>query len=113
LAPSDFHLFGPLKNHLGGKGFADDAEVETEVRKWLRQQPKYFYAAGFDAALAKRLENCINVGGGYMSPRFEYHMFHVLYPFVTYLLTLLHTDVRTDRRHSKNHLLYSWKAENM
>jgi hypothetical protein len=23
-------------------------------------------------------------------PRFEYHMFYVLYPFVTYLLTLLH-----------------------
>jgi hypothetical protein len=24
--------------HLGGKRFADDEEVETEVRKWLRQQ---------------------------------------------------------------------------
>jgi hypothetical protein len=23
---------------LGGKRFADDEEVETEVRKWLRQQ---------------------------------------------------------------------------
>jgi hypothetical protein len=22
--------------HLGGKRFADDEEVETEVRKWLR-----------------------------------------------------------------------------
>jgi histone-lysine N-methyltransferase SETMAR len=31
LAPSDFHLFGPQKNHLGGKRFADDEEVETEV----------------------------------------------------------------------------------
>jgi hypothetical protein len=30
-----------------------DEEVETEVRKWLRQQSKYFYAAGFDA-LVKR-----------------------------------------------------------
>jgi hypothetical protein len=38
LAFSDFHLFGPLKDHLGGNGFADDEEVETEVRKWLRQQ---------------------------------------------------------------------------
>jgi hypothetical protein len=26
--------------HLGGKRFADDEEVETEVRKWLRQQSK-------------------------------------------------------------------------
>jgi hypothetical protein len=38
LAPSDFHLFGPLENHIGVKSFADGEEVETEVRKWLRQQ---------------------------------------------------------------------------
>jgi histone-lysine N-methyltransferase SETMAR len=37
LAPSDFHLFGPLKNHLG---FVDDEESKPEVRKWLRQQSK-------------------------------------------------------------------------
>jgi hypothetical protein len=37
---------GPAKNHLGDKRFADDEEVETEVRKWLRQQSEYFYAAG-------------------------------------------------------------------
>jgi hypothetical protein len=37
VGPRDFHLFGPLKNHLGGRRFADDEEVETEVRKWLRQ----------------------------------------------------------------------------
>jgi hypothetical protein len=38
----DFHMFGPLKKHLGVKYFADDEEVETEVRKWLRQQSKDF-----------------------------------------------------------------------
>jgi hypothetical protein len=38
LAPSDIHLFGQLKNHLGGKGFVDDEEVETEMQKWLGQQ---------------------------------------------------------------------------
>jgi histone-lysine N-methyltransferase SETMAR len=32
LAPSDFHLFGHLKNHFGGKRFADDEDVEMEVR---------------------------------------------------------------------------------
>jgi hypothetical protein len=53
LAPSDFHLFGLLKNHLGGKRFVDDEEVETGVWKWLRQRSKDFYAAGFDA-LVKR-----------------------------------------------------------
>jgi hypothetical protein len=50
---------------LGGKSFAHDEEVETEVRKWLRQQSKDLYAADFDA-LVKRWDNCINVGGGYV-----------------------------------------------
>jgi hypothetical protein len=50
---------------LGGKRVADDEEVETEVRKWLRQQSKDFYAAGFDA-LVKQWNRRINVGGGYV-----------------------------------------------
>jgi histone-lysine N-methyltransferase SETMAR len=53
LVPSDFHLFGPVQNHLGAKRFADDEEVETEVRKWLRQQSKDFYATGFDAMVKR------------------------------------------------------------
>jgi hypothetical protein len=35
------------------KRFADDEDVEMEMRKWLRQQTKDFYAADFDA-LVKR-----------------------------------------------------------
>jgi hypothetical protein len=35
------------------------------MTKRLKQQPKYFYAAGFDA-LVKRWDKCINVGGGYV-----------------------------------------------
>jgi histone-lysine N-methyltransferase SETMAR len=35
-APSDFHLFGPLKTHLSGKCIADEEEVETKVQKRLR-----------------------------------------------------------------------------
>jgi histone-lysine N-methyltransferase SETMAR len=53
LAPSDFHLFGLLKNHLGGKCFANYKEAEMEVQKWPRQQSKDFYAAGFNT-LVKR-----------------------------------------------------------
>jgi hypothetical protein len=45
--------------------FADDEEVETEVRKWLRQQSNDFYVAGFHA-LVKRWDMCINVCGGYV-----------------------------------------------
>jgi hypothetical protein len=59
----DFHLFGPLRNHLDGRRFADD-EVETEVQNFLSQQSKDFYA-GFDA-LVKRWDKCISVDGGYV-----------------------------------------------
>jgi hypothetical protein len=41
------------------------SDDETEAWKWLRQQSRYFYAAGFDA-LAKRWDKCISVGGGYV-----------------------------------------------
>jgi hypothetical protein len=48
-------------SQLGGKGFADDEEFETDVQ----QQSKDFYAVGFDA-LVKRWDNCIYVGGAYV-----------------------------------------------
>jgi hypothetical protein len=38
FAPSDFHLFHRLKKHLGGKRFAEDEALETELRYWRRQQ---------------------------------------------------------------------------
>jgi hypothetical protein len=52
-------------HNWSGKCFSDDENVENEVRKWLRQQSKDFYAAGFDA-LVKRWEKCISVRGGYV-----------------------------------------------
>jgi hypothetical protein len=61
LSREAFHTW--VEKH--GKYFADDEEVETEVRKWLRQQSKDFHAADFDA-LVKRWDKCINVGGGYV-----------------------------------------------
>jgi hypothetical protein len=48
-----------------GRYLTDNEEVEKEVRKWLRQQSKYLYAAGFDATV-KRWDKCLNVGGGYV-----------------------------------------------
>jgi transposase len=53
LAPSDFHLFGPLKHHISAEHFSDDEAVEREVTAWFRQQPKEFCAAGFQG-LVKR-----------------------------------------------------------
>jgi hypothetical protein len=45
--------------------FADDEEVEKDVRKWLRRQSKDLCDVGFDA-LVKRWDKCISVGGGYV-----------------------------------------------
>jgi hypothetical protein len=58
-------LFNPLKKHSGEKRLADDEKVETDVRKWLNQESKDFYAAGFDAPV-KGWDKCISVGGGYV-----------------------------------------------
>ena len=38
MAPSDFHLFGPMKEHLRGQKFAHDDEVMEAVQSWPRQK---------------------------------------------------------------------------
>jgi histone-lysine N-methyltransferase SETMAR len=82
LASSDFQLFGPLTNHFGDKSFADNEQVDTKVRKWLRQQSNHFYAAGFDA-LVKWWDKCINVGGRYFQKQMFFFSFEnrILYMF--------------------------------
>ncbi|GBO05388.1 hypothetical protein AVEN_160403-1 [Araneus ventricosus] len=65
LTSQTFNLFGPLKQHLGGKHFADDDGVQHEVLLWMRQQPKEFYAAGIGAVI-KRWDKCINICGDYV-----------------------------------------------
>ena len=48
LAPSDFHIFRPLKNHMRGKHFTTYVAVIDAVRKWFRAQPPKFYSAGIE-----------------------------------------------------------------
>ena len=43
MAPSDFHLFGPMKEHLRGQKFADDDEVMEAVHSWLKATQKSFF----------------------------------------------------------------------
>jgi hypothetical protein len=42
LAPSDYHLFGPLKDALRGRHFASDEDVKEVVHAWLVAQPHNF-----------------------------------------------------------------------
>ena len=45
LAPSDYHLFGPLKEALRGHRFTTDQELKVVVHAWLAAQPKNFLKA--------------------------------------------------------------------
>lgn len=65
LSPCDYHLFGPLKEYLGGKRFKSDKEVKQNVEQWLRQRPKNFFEAGI-RKLPERWEKCIMKEGDYL-----------------------------------------------
>jgi len=43
MAPSDFHLFGPMKKYLRGQKFADDDEVMEAMQILLKVTPKSFF----------------------------------------------------------------------
>jgi len=60
-----FPLVWPKKHHLSGERFPDDDAVERAVRAWFRQEPKEFYAAGFQG-LVKRWDKCLNLYGDYV-----------------------------------------------
>ena len=65
LAPSDFHLFGPLKDGLRGEHFQDSEAVVKAVRKWLASAGSDFYKRGMQA-LVHRWQKCITNGGNYV-----------------------------------------------
>ena len=46
LAPSNYHLFGPLKESLRGHWFTSDQEVKEVVYAWLAAQPKTLFSEG-------------------------------------------------------------------
>jgi histone-lysine N-methyltransferase SETMAR len=62
LAPSDFRVFGPLKEAMGGKSFRSDEEVQQAGHEWLHSQPKYFFSRDTHA-LPKRWNTCMERNG--------------------------------------------------
>jgi len=46
LSLCDYHMFGPLKEALGGQRFDVDEQLENFVRKWPQTRPPSFYDAG-------------------------------------------------------------------
>jgi histone-lysine N-methyltransferase SETMAR len=64
LAPSDFHLFGPFKEALGGRRFQRD-DVKNAVHQWPCAQPKTFYYDGIKKLIG-RWEKCVEKQGDYI-----------------------------------------------
>ena len=65
LAPSDYHLFGPMKLHMKGMRHENDDNLKTTVTKWLREQPPEFYRQGI-LALTERWAKAITRHGEYI-----------------------------------------------
>jgi histone-lysine N-methyltransferase SETMAR len=65
LAPSDFHLFGPMKEHLRGHKSEEDSEVMEAVQSWLKTTPKSFFLEGI-RKLVYRWTNCAGKQGDYV-----------------------------------------------
>ena len=65
LAPSDFHLFGPLEDALRGTWFEDNERVIRAVRTWLREQETSWYREVM-RALVSRWRKAVDVDGEYV-----------------------------------------------
>jgi histone-lysine N-methyltransferase SETMAR len=65
LAPSDYHLFSPLKEHLGSKRFHNNEDEIQDVQEWLQWQPKDFSLSGI-CKLSDHWHKCIRYQGDYV-----------------------------------------------
>ncbi|KFD56300.1 hypothetical protein M513_02755 [Trichuris suis] len=65
IAPSDYFLFGNLKQHLRGTVFSDDNEPKSAVQDYLNSRDKNFFLNGL-MNLKSRGEKCIEVEGHYI-----------------------------------------------
>jgi hypothetical protein len=65
FAPSDLHLFGPLKKHLVGKRFAAVADALQAGTSCLQTFDTDFLYARIQA-LVPRWDKCLNVNDSYM-----------------------------------------------
>ena len=65
LAPSDFHLFGPMKDGLRGRHFPSNDAVVRAVKQWATSGGADFYECSMQA-LVHRWRKCIANGGDYV-----------------------------------------------
>lgn len=73
LAPSDYHIFEPLKEALRGRRFASDDEVKDAVHTWLRSQQITFFAVGI-RKLVTCYTICVEKRGNYVEKWYILHL---------------------------------------
>jgi histone-lysine N-methyltransferase SETMAR len=65
LTPSDYHIFGPLKETLCGHRFGSHGDVQQAVQTRFCEEPKSFFFEGMKK-LTERYQKCIIVQGDYV-----------------------------------------------
>ena len=65
LAPSGFHLFRSLQNHLNGKTFDSNEAVKNELIQFFDSKNQTFYESGI-MKLTKRWKKVIEQNGQYI-----------------------------------------------
>ena len=65
LAPSDFHLFGPLKDSLRGRRFGCESELKSAVNKVVETMSKDWFEERIKK-VAERWMKCIDLQEDYV-----------------------------------------------
>jgi histone-lysine N-methyltransferase SETMAR len=65
LAPSNYHLFGPLNDHLRGHHYETDEAVQEAVQSWLQGAGTDFYRRDIFKVL-QRWQKCIDLDGDFV-----------------------------------------------
>ncbi|CAH2084977.1 unnamed protein product [Euphydryas editha] len=65
LAPTDYHFFRALKQHLRGKQFKDFSDVEAELNKFFKPQPSEFWAKDIQT-LPNRWQEVLDTNDDYI-----------------------------------------------
>ena len=65
LAPSDYHLFRSLQNHLNGKTFDSNEAVKNELIQFFASKKQTFYESGI-MKLTERWQKVIEQNGQYI-----------------------------------------------
>ncbi|GFS11427.1 mariner Mos1 transposase [Elysia marginata] len=62
LAPSDVHLFGPLKRHLGGMALKAEGDLVGELKNWFAHLDLDFFRVGIYSLLSRWKNALISMG---------------------------------------------------